>query len=630
MASPNRSPLRLHPLASSLLALGLAALLPEAQAITTTWIAPDGGSWEAAANWSAGVPGAADLVILAPATRPASSVVVASAATVGGLTLARVNLLVRDSIVVNGAMSWDEQPALQAGVLGFSGSLAVPQPTLRVLGTAQLTGGGARGINNTGVLDFAGATTWSGNTAVDGNAITIGITSANTVLRNRGVFTDANTVDTALLGRGTFDNPGNFVKSGPSVTRVDVSRFDNSGSVAVAGGTLRFPSLASVQTGNWDVAAGATLEFSGGTPTLQGTLSGAGQLRLSGGTVAIEGFGKSVPVVLDGATLSGSYQVFDGPFTWRSGAFGGAGTTLMTGRVSLEGDVAKLIGEGRQIVSYGPVAWSGAGWGIGQGTQGLQTNFTNLGTFTDAGDVAHTVRGVTTDLSTFVNGGSYVKNGSSISTFATLSFQNTGLLDVRGGLVRFLGPMSNSGVIRIAAGAGLLATGSPLDNTGTITGDGSMDVTRGFVNRGLISPGDAIGTLTLGSVNFGPEGRLKIELGAGTHDLLRLTGTAQFGGHLEVSNTGYTPVAGDLFTILEYAAWDGATSFADVVLDGFAAGVHLDLVYGSTALQLRVIGDPANLPAVPEPGTWALWLAGLGAMGGWRWRRAAGAPAAAG
>lgn len=599
----------------------VCGLCPAAQAATTSWAAADGGTWEAAANWSAGVPGPLDLAVVAPPTRPVGSIVLNTATTLGGLTLARVNLQVRADLTVTGAVSWTENDPVLPGVLGFANA-----PTLRWQGTVALTGNGFRGLNNTGVLDLAATTTWSGNTQAGGNAITVGITSPNTVVRNRGVFNDTNRFDTTLSGRGTFDNQGNFVKSGASVTRVDIANFVNAGSVTVGAGTLLMPVLTGTQTGSWQVDAGAMLDFAGGTPTLTGTFSGSGTMRISGGTVAVEGFGHNVPMLLDGGTLTGASHVLDGPFTWRSGAFAGSGSTVLTGVVTLQGAAPLVIGEGRQITSYGTTTLSGGALIVGQGTQGLQTRFVNLGEFRDEGTGGRTLRGLDSNVSTFANAGTYVKTGSGLTIVSSLSFDNTGVLDVRAGLMRFNTPLANTGLIRVAAGAGLLnapASASPLDNLGTLTGDGGIDnVGGGIVNRGRISPGDAIGTLTLGNVVLATEGELKIELGAaGTHDLLSLTGTVSFGGTLALWNAGYVPLAGDSLTVMSFASRVGDSVFDAVQLYGFGTGVAFDVVYGATDIRLVVV-SASPLPAVPEPSSWALGLAGLAVVAARLRRRA--------
>ncbi len=583
----------------------LCATVAPAQALTTTWIAASGGNWETGTYWSAGAPQPQDLVVLAPATRPVSGVTINTATSIAGLTLANANLNVRADLTVTGSASWTENGALP-GLMVFSNG-----PLVQFQGPFAVTGDASKAVNLTGVLDLSGSTTWSGNTLAGGNALVAGVNSSHSVIRNRGVFTDANGFDTHISGVGAFDNQGSFVKSGAAVTSIDVADFRNSGSVTVAAGTLVLPSMTGTHAGLWQVGAGAVLDFSGGTPTLLGPMGGAGSLRISGGTVTIEGFGHNLPVLLDGGTLAGSSQVFDGAFTWRSGTLAGSGVTHITGALNLEGPGTKTIGSGRQVFAYGQTTLS-SGQLLAIGTsESLSTSFVNNGSFMDVDDGGRNLKGLSPDLSTFVNAGTYTKTGSGFTTLQSLTFDNQGTLDLRAGLMRMTGALKNTGLIRAAAGAGLLVTSeASFENQGTLTGAGDMDALGSIINRGLIAPGDPIGMLTLGDLTLAQEGTVRIDLGAAdASDLLKLTGTVALGGELDLWNAGYAPRLGDSFTVLQFAARQGTSAFDTVQLHGFGQGVAFDVVYG--------VGDvKVVVAAVPEPGTWALLLGGLAVVGG--------------
>lgn len=202
------------------------------------------------------------------------------------------------------------------------------------------------------------------------------------------------------------------------------------------------------------------------------------------------------------------------------------------------GSAEKFIGSGRHITAYGQTTWSGGALTIGQGAA-LQTTFTNTGEFRDVDGGTRSLRRLASHLATFVNIGSDVKIGAGQTIVAALAFDNQGSLDVRAGLMWFRPGLTNSGLIRTAPGAGFLASGLPLENTGTLAGDGGIDSMTSIINRGIISPGHSIGTLTMGKLTLAPQGRLKIELAdAGLHDLLKLTGEVVLGGTLELWNAG--------------------------------------------------------------------------------------------
>lgn len=584
-------------------------------AATTTWLTSTSGNWEDAARWSAGVPGPGDLAVVLGQTPgpgvPSTVLTINAATTVGAVQMNTASLNARAEFAVSGAFDWF-QPAGVGGSLSFANA-----STIRLQGPTTLRGDGARGVNLTGRIEQSGSATWDGNTQSGGNELVVGITTGNSVWRNSGNFTDANSFDTALSGRGSFENDGSFLKSGAGVTRVSVDRFNNAGSVNVRAGTLRFENLNGVHDGRWQVDAGAVLDIVGGSPTLNGSIGGAGLVRLGGGTVAIEGFGHNAAVLLDGGTLAGSYQVFDGPFTWRSGALAGEGTTLLTGNVTIEGAAEKVLLGGRQVITYGQTTRTGGTLVIG--AESTQTSFTNAGTFTDAAAAASIVgRGAD---NRFVNIGRYVKTGAGLTNVASsVTFDNQGTLEVQAGVLRLSGSMStNAGVIDIAAGAGVLVISlsgaTPLLNTGTLAGEGAIDaVSGGILNQGLVSPGrlsgaSALGTLTVGDFAQAAEGVLSIELGAqNLHDRLVGTGSVTLGGTLALYDAGYLPLLGDSLSVLSFAQGVATTPFDDVVLHGFAPGVSFDVVYGANDVRLLVT-------AVPEPATVLLWLAGLAVVG---------------
>lgn len=594
------------------LGVGLAGLAPLAAAVTSTWLLTGGGAWDAAENWSHGVPGAGDTAVITPASRTSGTVSLTRATTVGALQLSHLPIQVgaSASLLVTGRFDWAESGP---GGLGFTFSGGA---TASVQGAAAITGNAAKGLNANGLLDLAGSTDWSGNVAAGGNAWTVGVNPAGSraTLRNSGVFTDGNGFDTSISGFGVFDNAGNFTKSRATLTTVDIADFRNAGTVNVAAGTMRFTRLTGTQAGNWVVGDGALIDITGGTPTFTGGMAGSGLVRLGGGTVTMEGFGRAAPVLLDGATLAGGYQVFDGPFTWRSGSLTPGGTTVFTGDVRFETDTQKLVPAGRSVQNYGRLSWSGGNISLGVGLD-TPGDFANFGEFHDTDATPSAFGG--SDRSRFVNAGRYVKTGAGITTFSGVIFENPGTLEIRQGVIRFNTAFTSAGVIDTWQNAGMILA-QTLTNNGTLRGDGA--VSGPIDNRGLLSPGRGFGRFTADRLTLAPEGVLQIELGAEAADRLVTTGAIGFGGTLSLWNLGWAPDVGDIVTIVSFASRSGSTGFDAVDLHGFASGFGYELVYGANDLRLLVT-------AVPEPGTAALWLAGLLVAGGVarRRRQAAGA-----
>lgn len=185
------------------------------------------------------------------ATKSNFAVVIDALTTIGGLVLSTTNVGIRADLPVTGATTWDGPTSAFGDSISFSSA-----PTVRPAGPVRLTGDSAKGLTATGVLDLASTTTWTGNTSAGANRLTVDVSvfSSGAVIRNRGVF----------------DNQGNFVKSGAAVTQMDIADFRNAGLVTLTAGTLDLSTMSGVHTGSWQVNAGAVLDLSGGTPTVEG------------------------------------------------------------------------------------------------------------------------------------------------------------------------------------------------------------------------------------------------------------------------------------------------------------------------------------------------------------------------
>jgi len=98
-------------------------------------------------------------------------------------------------------------------------------------------------------------------------------------------------------------------------------------------------------------------------------------------------------------------------------------------------------------------------------------------------------------------------------------------------------------------------------------------------------------------------------------DRYSVAGTLTFGGTLKlVSWNGFTGQAGQSVDLFDWGRTRGSFDAIDASGLQLAAGTRLDLS------RLYVDGVVA-VQAVPEPGTWAMWLAGLAAIGHFAGRR---------
>jgi autotransporter-associated beta strand protein len=203
-----------------------------------------------------------------------------------------------------------------------------------------------------------------------------------------------------------------------------------------------------------------------------------------------------------------------------------------------------------------------------------------------------------------------------------------------------------SGTTTINAGK-LLISGSLTGTAGAVTvnsggalgGIGSLSRTVTINNGGMLAPGTTTGTLDIGNaLTLGAGSILKVELGgntagdgAGFYDQVNMTDATK---SIALNNTaaltlgfdnGFVPSPSDIFYILTRAdAGVFSTSFA-----GAAEGAALD--FGSMTAQITYLanwtGTDAgstltggndialfNFIAVPEPGSAAVLLLGMGAV----------------
>ena len=136
-------------------------------------------------------------------------------------------------------------------------------------------------------LNLDGTTTWSGNTAANNNAIQFW---NGATINNRGTFNDANAFasffEHVVGGPHAFNNLGTYNKLSNTVTTVDLGvGFNNSGTLNLDAGTMRFVSGTQGPTGTVRVASGATYQHD--VASTMGTLVTAGTLNLGTDTLTV-------------------------------------------------------------------------------------------------------------------------------------------------------------------------------------------------------------------------------------------------------------------------------------------------------------------------------------------------------
>jgi len=443
-------------------------------------------------------------------------------------------------------------------------------------GTFSAEAGSGKGFG--GILVNGGTFNWSDDIAF----------SSSGNITNNGLFdAKGNHALSWTVGAtpGSFTNNGTFRKSGGSgSTTITNLSFVNNGILDAQTGEIRFSTPSGV--------------FNAGTQFI-----GAGTNRIEN-NAAFNGSFTSANLILAGGTFTGNGAVANGIVTWTGGAFANDWTN--------QGTINAQPGSGKGIV--GP--------------------FVNAGTFNWSDDIAFSSSGSVTNnglfdakgnhaLSwtvgatppTFTNNGTFRKSGgganTTISNFAFVN-SSTGRIEVQTGTILVGVALDNLGTISTAAGA-KFQVNDTFVNDGTIEGAGRVITPMtGLLNsEGTIAPGlggAPIGELTIqGNLTQSSDGIVVVELGGpSSGDVLDVTGIATLAGTLTVLRLPtYAPAVGDAFQVMTFASRSG--QFDQVSFNGFGSGVSFDVLYGATNLTLQVA-------AVPEPGTWALMLGGLGVV----------------
>ena len=325
--------------------------------------------------------------------------------------------------------------------------------------------------------------------------------------------------------------------------------------------------------GNISVASGATLTFS---PGAAGTinLNGTGNQLISGaGTLTINSTATISVANSTGVELQRNVAT-SGPFNVVSGGFLNCGTNVLSGTGTFNLQPGGTLGIGSaagisSIPSTGNIQnlnkiYNSAANYTYNGTaaqvtgNGLPTTLTGALTISNSS-------GVTLSQSTTLSGASSIASGATLNTGAfTLTVNNT---------------LANSGTFNVSSGG-------TLKGTGTVTGPTTV------ASGGTVAPGVSPGILNTGNISFTSGSVFNPEINGTTvgtqYDQLNVTGTVGLGGATLTVTLGFTPAAGNTFTIINNDDTDAVTgTFA-----GLAQGATF--TESGTTFQISYVGGDGN------------------------------------
>lgn len=321
-------------------------------------------------------------------------------------------------------------------------------------------------------------------------------------------------------GRGVLINSGLIKKQQNSVGFSILADFhNNGGTISVENGTLYLDTPNAILTnGLYNVTNGNTLEWRN-VVTLEGTLTGQldGQLSWVGNV--------NVPMGTE-ATLN-----FNDPtgFNWLSGSFSGDGTLINTGVLNLEGTTSWGVNGASILKNEGVINHNAPGLLILEGTSTLNNTTSGVINLNSGGQITYS-----SGIGTLLNSG-LVKKQTSTDTFVMFATMN----NLASGTFQ-----SETGLLEFKNYAG----------TGTLAGNGSVQLPTNTVFEGTISPGSSPGILTnVGPFTASQETILKTEINGpnsgSDYDVFAVQGNAVLNGDIDVL-IGYEANINDEFVIL--------------------------------------------------------------------------------
>jgi hypothetical protein len=516
---------------------GLVLLAAELHGATITWTNTSGGIWSAPANWSTHVvPGVLDTAVI----------------TMAGTYTVTVDTTVGIHGLILGGASGQQTFSNGGQAVGITNTFVGANGIISLSGSGTMNGGL---MTNQGTFNWSGGTlsmpmtnAASGTLNINGTSVNLysPLTNAGTIhvsgsgplflYNNQGVYQGAVynqagglfdlQVDQGVANGGfgfeVFVNAGTLQKSsGVATSTIGVAYTNsNSGLVDAESGTVSF-SVGGNIGGAYNTAAGAVIQFTGGTFNETGSVSvtGSGLCQQNGATVILndrisqfvlasgnvvlsptfEGTGTIQSLQLSGATLTGTNTV-TGTLGISGGALGPGSvlTVKAGGTLDFNGGAANIFGP---LTNAGTIIWTGNNVFVG-----------NNGS-SDTGVIANQPSGlflIQSDQSlaaggfgrpeVFLNAGTVRKTaGLGITTF-TVGFTNTGVVDGESGTIQFQSGGNIGGNYNTASGAVIQFTGGSFVQAGaaSVTGSGVCRQNGGGANFTLT---DFIANLLLNSGN---------------------------------------------------------------------------------------------------------------------------------
>jgi autotransporter-associated beta strand protein len=372
-----------------------------------------------------------------------------------------------------------------------------------------------------------------------------------------------------------------------------------SGGTVINNGTVQIDSDGSLgnSTGSVTINNGTTLEALDAIDTPRNfSLGGDAAIQVDSGTYEIDG------AVTDGTSGAGTLVVSGSGALELTASNGYSGGTVINGgRLKIDSDNGLGNSAGGVTINNGGTLEL-----LAAETISTARSFTLSGTGTVQVDIGSNYS-ISGGIADGTSPGTLNKSGSGTLTLSG-AVNNSGNINVNRGALIVEGSISGGEVTTVSAG-------------GTLGGAGTISEPVAILAGGTIAPGVGLGiagtTLNMESnLILSSSANVVINLDSSDNsDILNVAGdlTIASTDKLTLAVLGHftTPMT---YTIAEYGGTESG-AFGSIVVEG---GSLKSISYGDgsdDAIDVTVIAP------VPEPGTWAMLLAGAGILGVWQKNR---------